>query len=90
MQIPTLKIINHSTKTIHKQGKNIADKKDILDGIQVNGKGGCFITLKDHKPNFENNETTRLINLVKNEIKINKVILQNINKELRNKWQLPG
>ena len=47
------------------------------------------MTLKDHKPNFENNATSRLINPAKNEVgKISKVILENINKELRNKLQL--
>ena len=77
------------TKTINEQGKKIANKKNILDRIQVNGKEECFITLKDHKPNFENNVTARLINPAKNEIgRISKVILQNINKELRSKLQL--
>ena len=52
-------------------------------------KKECFITLKDHKPNFENNATTRLINPAKNEIgRISKMILENINKELRYKLQL--
>ena len=52
-------------------------------------KKECFITLKDHKPNFENNATTRLINLAKNETgRISKMILENINKELRYKLQL--
>ena len=47
------------------------------------------MTLKDHKPNFENNATSRLINPAKNEVgKISKVILENINKELQNKLQL--
>ena len=77
------------TKAINEQGKEIADKKNILDRIQVNGKEECFITLKDHKPNFENNATARLINQPKNEIgRISKVILENISKELRNKLQL--
>ena len=75
------------TKTNNEQGKKIANKKNILDRIQVNGKEECFITLKDHKPNFENNATARIINPVKNKIgRISKVILENINKELRNKW----
>ena len=67
----------------------IANKKDILDRIQVNSKGKCFVTLKDHKPNFKSNATTRVIIPAKNEIKIvSKVVLENINKELRNKLQL--
>lgn len=80
---------SNTTKTIDEQGKIIANKKDILGRIQVNCKRECFITLKDQKPNLENNETTRLIYPVKNEMgKISKVILQNVNKELRNKLQL--
>ena len=76
-------------KTINEQSKLIANRKDILDRIQANGKEECFITLKDHKPNFENNTTTRLINPAKNEIgRISKVILENINKKLRNKLKL--
>ena len=72
---------SHVTKTINEQGKKIANKKNILDRIQVNGKEECFITLKDHKPNFENNVAARLINPAKNEIgRISKVILENINK----------
>ena len=76
-------------KTMNEQGKKIANTRNILDRIQVNGKEECFITLKDHKPQFENNATARLINPAKNEIgRISKVILENINKELRNKLQL--
>ena len=61
-------INSNVTETINEQGKKIANKKNILDRTQVNGKEECFITLKDHKQNFENNATTRLINPVKNEI----------------------
>ena len=71
------------TKTINEQGKKIANKKNILGRIQINGKEECFITLKDQKPNFENNATARLINPTKNEIgRISKMILEKINKEL--------
>ena len=56
------------SKSINEQGKKIANKKNILDRIQVNGKEKCFVILKDHKPNFENNATARLINPAKNEI----------------------
>ena len=74
---------------INKNGKKIADNYNILDRIQVNGNNDSFITLKDHKPNFENNPTTRLINPAKNEVgRISKSILQNINTKLRNNLQL--
>ena len=83
---------NSLTKTYKKANSSttkIANKKDILDRIQVNSEQECFITLKDHKPNFKSNETTRLINSAKNEIKIiSEVLLENLNKELRNELQL--
>ena len=28
----------------------------------MNGKQNCFITLKDYKPNFQNNPNVRLLN----------------------------
>ena len=45
------------TKTINEH--KITNKKNIIDRIQVSRKEECFITLKDHKPNFENNATAR-------------------------------
>ena len=48
--------------------RKTANQKNILDKIQVNSKEECFITLKNHKPNFENNATAKLINPAKNEI----------------------
>ena len=59
----------------------------------TNGKNECFITLKDHKPNFKNNPKVRLINPEKNEIgPISKTILDKINHQLRdslriNQWK---
>ena len=51
----------------------------------VNGSSSCFITLKDHKPNFLNTPKVRLLNPAKNEIgRINKSILHRINTSLRN------
>ena len=40
----------------------------MLDLIEINGTGNSFTTLKDHKDNFTNRPTTRLINPSKNEI----------------------
>ena len=55
----------------------------------VNGKQNCFITLKDHKPNFQNNPTVRILNPVKNELgRISKTILDKINVNLRNSLHL--
>ena len=61
--------------------------------MQVNGTTNCFITLKDHKENFENNSETRLINPAKNEVgRISKIILDKINLSLKeqlgvNQWK---
>ena len=57
--------------------------------MQTNGENNCFISLKDHKENFQNNPTVRLINPAKNELgKISKVILDKINKNIRENLQL--
>ena len=51
----------------------------------ANGKQNCFITLKDHKPNFQNNPTVRLLNPAKNELgRISKTILDKIDVNLHN------
>ena len=59
----------------------------------MNGENNSFITLKDHKENFNNHPTVRLINLAKNELgRISKVILDTTNKNIReamgsNQWR---
>ena len=51
----------------------------------VKGKKTSFITLKDHKPNFQSNPTVRVLNAAKNELGgISKTILNKININLRN------
>ena len=64
---------------INKEGMKYAKRADIFDRIEINGTINCFITLKDHKENFVNHPTTRLINPAKNEIGISKSILDKIN-----------
>ena len=55
----------------------------------VYGKQNCFITFKDHKPNFKNNPTVRLLNPVKNELgRISKTVLDKIYVNLRNSLHL--
>ena len=78
---------------INTDGKKLMKDKDILNRMLTNGKNECFITLKDHKPNFKNNPKARLINPAKNEIgRISKNILDKINHQLRdslriNQWK---
>ena len=53
---------------------------DLEDRVFKTAERPAFITMKDHKPNFENNPTCRLLNPCKPEIgKINKRLLENIN-----------
>ena len=86
------KMLNDSIITIYKKasdnihnkintdGKKLMKDKDILNRMLTNGKNECFITLKDHKPNFKNNPKAKLINPAKNEIgRISKNIPDKIN-----------
>ena len=62
---------------------------NVLYRMNINDQTNSFITLKDHKENFDNKPSTRLINPSKNEIgRISKSIVQNINNKLRNKLKL--
>ena len=64
---------------INRGGIKHAKEAKVLDRIEVIGTGNCFITLKDHKTNFINHPTTRLINPTKNEIgRISKEVLDRI------------
>ena len=57
--------------------------KEILDRMDIITKNTYFITLKDHKENFLNNPTVRLMHPAKNELgRIIKAMLHNINKRL--------
>ena len=42
---------------IDKEGVGIAKKAGVLDKMEINGTGNCYITLKDHKDNFANKPT---------------------------------
>ena len=68
---------------INKDAKAIAEELDLSDRIETMTKRDAFITLKDHKPNFNNAPTCRLINPTKSEIgRISKEILQKIVKSV--------
>ena len=78
---------------MNKKEKEILKNKEALHRLDTNGESNCFFSLKDHKENFQNNATVRLINPSKNEIgTIGKVILDKINlsliKQLKvNQWK---
>ena len=84
------KMGNEKTKVIvDKCGTKFAKKAGVLDRIHVNGTNICFISLKDHKDNFENNQKTSLINPTKNETgRISKVFLDKINMALQEKLKV--
>ena len=66
-------------KNITKDDKKVAAKLDLDDRIYVTSDRQCFITIKDHKLNYINNPTCRLLNPTKSEIgKISKQKLEKI------------
>jgi len=75
--------------SINIQGKEIVKDFTIAVRFDVNDENNYFVTLKDHKDNFENNPTTRLINSAKNEIgRMSKVIIERINNDIHNSLNL--
>lgn len=85
-----------SSETAHKiqqEDKKITAKLGIDDRVDTTANKNAFITLKDHKPNFVNKPTCRLINPTKSEIgKISKQILDRVNLKITkatkiNQWK---
>ena len=69
----------NSKKVIDLEAKAIADDLDITERVQCLAEKDAFITLKDHKTNFLNNPTCRLINPAKSELgHVSKVILERV------------
>ena len=65
--------------------KTIANDLKIKKHIEPMAQTQSFITLKDHKEDFENHPKCRLINPAKSDLgKVSKTILDKINLELRN------
>lgn len=72
-----------TTLSITRKDKSTANKLGLDDRIARTAEKEAFITLKDHKNNFHNNPTCRLINPMKSEIgKISKHILDRINTDI--------
>ena len=78
---------------IDSQAKSMAQELNIDNRTEQIAKQQAFITLKDHKGNFANHPTCRLINPAKSELgKVSKQILHNINSKIRkmtklNQWK---
>ena len=79
---------------MNKEGNKHAREAKFINRIEINGAGNSFIILKSDQENFLNRLTARLLNPAKNDTsRINKHILQNINKTLSekinlNKWKI--
>ena len=69
---------------INKEAKHIAEGYDIAERVDCFAKSNAFITLKNHKENFQSNPKRRLINPAKSEIgKVSKFFIENINTKVR-------
>ena len=70
----------NAERDINLQAKTISENLDISDRMKVLAKKLAYVTLKDHKLNFRNNPTCRLINPSKSELGlISKQLLDKIN-----------
>lgn len=82
-----------AVKGIHSVSKSIAAKLDIADRVDTMAEREAYVTLKDHKDNFANKPTCRLINPTKSELgRVSKLILDRINQKIRtasnlNQWR---
>ena len=76
-------------KAVDEEARHIAERLGIADRVEIMSRNQAFITIKDHKPNFETNTKCRLINPAKSQIGIiSRQILQAMNTELRTKLKL--
>ena len=76
-------------KKINKEAKTIASELKLDDRIEQFNQREAFVTLKDHKANFQNDPKCRLINPAKSEIGIiSKHYLELINNKIRGKIQM--
>ena len=83
------KVQPKTMQAILKGNKDIVTKPRINDRVDTAADKDAFITLEDHKPNFTNKPTCRLINPTKSEIgKVSKKILDCINSTITKKCNL--
>jgi len=80
---------NSTPMNISKEAKDIATSLKLADRINVTAEKHAYITLKDHKANFETTPSCRLINPSKPELgKVSKHILDNINSVIASRLSL--
>ena len=88
------KTAHHATvAAVKRKEKSIACDLNLQDKMETIAEKNAFVTLKDHKPNFNNRPTCRLISPSKSEVGIvSKNILDRINNQVRratavNQWK---
>ena len=75
-------------KAANMEANHISKKLKLNNRIECLTKNSAFVSLKDHKPNFQSSVPCQFINPSKSDIrKINKSILDRIKQSLRNKLQ---
>ena len=83
------KIEDEIVDNINREAKEITKKLDIEDRVEQLTKKEAVIFIKDHKQNFQNTPSCRLINPTKSNIGvISQINLQKINETIRNKTKL--
>ena len=82
----TYKLIDNDViEEINFELSQITNNLSVSDRIETMASKDAFVTLKDHKENFETNPEYRLINPAKSELgKISLIILDDINTKIRN------
>ena len=76
-------------ENINHELKHITNKLEVPDRVEKMAQRQAFISLKDHKENFQNNPKCRLINPAKNNLGlVSKQILDRINNNIRSKTKL--
>ena len=78
------KASKNEVKKVDLGDRDLAQKLDIDDRVYSLNIQDCFVTIKDHKDNFENNTKCRLLNPSKSDLgKISKKILAKLVKVVR-------
>ena len=80
---------HNEVNKVNLEAKKITEELEIPDRVEQMSELQSFITIKDHKANFETNTKCRLINPSKSQIGIiSKQILQKHNKNIKEKLKL--
>ena len=87
------KVTDQNVKKVNNAHKKIVVDLGISDRVFKTSERECFITLKDHKPNFQNSPSCRLLNPMKCEVgkishqKLSKIIEIVRKKSKLNQWK---